>query len=120
MTNGPATAQFPAAIKNHPFNDGNKRAAFAVAAVFLDFNGVELTLSEEEATLAVIGLADGSVTQKQFASTCPACASIDFEVGTLKEEALAAVKCVACDRDYLLLDSEEHWLDVIQRGQALH
>lgn len=55
-------------IKNHPFNDGNKRAAFASAAVFLDLNGVELTVSEQEAVVMVIGLADGSITQKQFSS----------------------------------------------------
>jgi death-on-curing protein len=54
-------------IKNHPFLDGNKRAAFAAAAVFLDINGLEITLTEPEATVMVLGLADGSITQKQFA-----------------------------------------------------
>ena len=54
-------------IKNHPFLDGNKRAAFAAAAVFLDINGLEITLTEPEATVMILGLADGSITQKQFA-----------------------------------------------------
>ena len=54
-------------IKNHPFNDGNKRAAFATAVVFLDLNGLELTMSEPQATLAVLQLADGSLTQTDFA-----------------------------------------------------
>ena len=56
-------------IKNHPFNDGNKRTAFAVAVVFLDLNGLELTMSEPEATLAVLQLADGSMTQRDFAES---------------------------------------------------
>ena len=55
-------------IKNHPFNDGNKRAAFAAAAVFLDLNGIEITMSEQEATMMVLGLADSSISQKQFAA----------------------------------------------------
>src|SRR5262249_43038127 len=54
-------------IKNHPFNDGNKRTAFTVAAVFLDLNGIELTITEAEATLSVLQLADGSMTQRAFA-----------------------------------------------------
>lgn len=54
-------------IKNHPFLDGNNGAAFAAAAVFLDMNGVEITMTEQEATVMVLGLAEGSITQKQFA-----------------------------------------------------
>lgn len=54
-------------VKNHPFNDGNKRAGFIAAAVFLDINGVELTMSEPEATLAFLGLADGSISQHRLA-----------------------------------------------------
>ncbi|MGD0614598.1 MAG: type II toxin-antitoxin system death-on-curing family toxin [Verrucomicrobiota bacterium] len=53
-------------IKNHPFLDGNKRTAFAAAAVFLDMNGVEITMTEQEATVMVLSLADGSITRKQF------------------------------------------------------
>ena len=34
----------------------------------------------------------------------------------LKDEGLAAVRCVACQRNYLLLDSGDHWFDVIQSG----
>lgn len=53
--------------KNHPFIDGNKRTAFAVAAVFLDINRVEITMSEQEAVLRVLELTDSSITEKQFA-----------------------------------------------------
>jgi death-on-curing protein len=54
-------------VKNHPFNDGNKRTAFAVAAVFLDLNGLEITMSEQDATLMVLKLTDSSITQRKFA-----------------------------------------------------
>jgi len=54
-------------VKNHPFNDGNKRAAFAAAAVFLDLNGLEITMTEQEAVMMVLRLTDSSLTQKQFA-----------------------------------------------------
>ncbi len=49
-------------------------------------------------------------------ATCPACASLDFEIRALADEGLATVKCVACNRNYLLLDSEEYWFDAIQGG----
>ena len=54
-------------VKNHPFNDGNKRTAFAVAAVFLDLNHVEITMTEAEATLRMLELTDSSISEKQFA-----------------------------------------------------
>lgn len=53
--------------KSHAFLDGNKRAALAAAAVFLDMNGFEITLSEPEATRAVEELASSKITQEQFA-----------------------------------------------------
>jgi death on curing protein len=54
-------------VKNHPFNDGNKRTASAVAAMFLDINGIEITMTEQEVTVMVLSLTDRSITQKQFA-----------------------------------------------------
>src|ERR1700722_11638831 len=48
--------------------------------------------------------------------TCPACAALDFEIRALTDEGLAALKCLSCNRNYLLLDSEEYWFDVIQAG----
>lgn len=48
--------------------------------------------------------------------SCPECSGVSFEIRALKEEGLATVQCVKCSRDYLLLDSENHWFDVIQAG----
>jgi len=52
--------------KNHAFVDGNKRTAFVAAVVFLERNGLRLNASEAEATIAMLRVAEGSMTQKQF------------------------------------------------------
>ena len=54
--------------RNHPFVDGNKRAAFVLMTIFLEFNGWELTASEEEAYSAMMSLADGKMSKSQLAS----------------------------------------------------
>jgi len=45
--------------KNHPFVDGNKRAAFLALGLFLYVNGLRLNVSQAEATLAVLAVAAG-------------------------------------------------------------
>lgn len=54
--------------KNHPFLDGNKRAAFLAAAVFLRRNGVRLVAEPGHAAVFVIALADGSLSEIAFAA----------------------------------------------------
>jgi death-on-curing protein len=53
--------------KNHAFIDGNKRTAFVAAAVFLARNGLSLTAPEAEATVAMLQVAEGAMTEPQFA-----------------------------------------------------
>ena len=53
--------------KNHPFNDGNKRAAFISAYVFLGLNGIELMFTEARAVEIVLALAAGTLSQSGFA-----------------------------------------------------
>lgn len=57
-----------ALAKNHPFADGNKRTAFIVMATFLELNGGSLTASEAEMVHTMIGVADGSVSEKRLAT----------------------------------------------------
>ena len=52
---------------NHPFVDGNKRTALLVSFAFLDVNGMEMTASQEEAYLIILGLAAGEVSEEQLA-----------------------------------------------------
>lgn len=54
-------------VKNHPFIDGNKRAGFIVAAVFLQINGHPLHASEVDATLRTLALAAGEMTEAAYA-----------------------------------------------------
>lgn len=53
--------------KNHPFHDGNKRAAFVAADVFLKKNGHTFSMSEQEAVTVMVGLASSEISQEQFA-----------------------------------------------------
>ncbi len=53
--------------RNHPFADGNKRAAFIAAGVFLRINGIALKADKAEAVLVVLDLASGELTEAQFA-----------------------------------------------------
>lgn len=53
--------------KNHAFVDGNKRAAFLVAAVFLELNGHQLIASEVDAVLAFLAIASGDLDETTLA-----------------------------------------------------
>jgi len=54
-------------ILNHPFLDGNKRTGFMIAAVFLEVNGYELTATEESVVEYTLGLAAGTLKEKDYA-----------------------------------------------------
>lgn len=62
-----AAAYAAGIAKNHPFIDGNKRAAFAAAGVFLTLNGRDLVAEPAMATVAVLDLAAGQMTDEEFA-----------------------------------------------------
>ena len=53
--------------KNHAFVDGNKRAAFLATGLFLYLNGYRLTATQADATLTVLGVAAGEVSEADFA-----------------------------------------------------
>ena len=54
--------------KNHPFVDGNKRAAFLATGLFLYLNGYRLKASQAQATFTMLALATGDVTEEEFAA----------------------------------------------------
>ena len=54
--------------KNHPFIDGNKRAAFLATGLFLALNGQRLVVAQAEATVMVFDLAAGEITEEAFAN----------------------------------------------------
>ena len=50
--------------RNHPFIDGNKRAAFAGLIVFLGLNNRELDMTPAEATVVMLALAAGEIREE--------------------------------------------------------
>lgn len=52
--------------RNHPFVDGNKRAAFLSVGLFLYLNGWRLRAKQADATLTVFALAAGDLTESEF------------------------------------------------------
>jgi death-on-curing protein len=49
--------------RNHPFVDGNKRAAFASIIVFLGLNGIDFDVPPEAATAIILGMAAGEIDE---------------------------------------------------------
>jgi death-on-curing protein len=67
-------------IKNHPFNDGNKRTASMTAYMFLKLNKTAILFSDETYEQLVIDIADGKVAKESIAYF--------FEYGREPEEIL--------------------------------
>jgi death on curing protein len=53
--------------KNHPFNDGNKRAAFLAIGMFLAINGFSLKAEPAEAVNTMLALAAGHLAESELA-----------------------------------------------------
>lgn len=53
--------------KNHPFVDGNKRAAFLSIGLFMFLNGWRLTATQAEATLTMLSVAAGDIDEAALA-----------------------------------------------------
>ena len=53
--------------KNHPFVDGNKRAALLATGLFLLLNGQKLVAAQTDATHAILGVAAGEISETEFA-----------------------------------------------------
>ena len=53
--------------QNHPFVDGNKRAAFLSVGLLLALNGYRLAATQAEASIAMLALAAGELDKAEFA-----------------------------------------------------
>ena|SRR5690242_15691505 len=53
--------------KNRLFLDGNKRTAWVICALFLELNGVAVISDSAEVVSAMLGAADGKLTEEEFA-----------------------------------------------------
>jgi death-on-curing protein len=63
-----AAAYASGLAQNHPFVDGNKRAAFLAAGLFLALNRYRLSASQADAALTMLALAAGELGEKQLAA----------------------------------------------------
>ena len=54
-------------IRNHVFADGNKRVAFLATGLFLALNGQRLVTTQADATLTVLAMAAGDLSEDEFA-----------------------------------------------------
>lgn len=54
--------------RNHPFVDGNKRAAFLSIGVFLALNGLRLAADQVDAIQTMLAVADGSLDEQGLAA----------------------------------------------------
>ena len=53
--------------RNHPFVDGNKRTAHVCYRVFITLNDGELVAADKDKYVAMLGLAEGSLGEAEFA-----------------------------------------------------
>ena len=63
-----AAAYLIGIAQNHPFENGNKRAAFASCYVFLGANGFDLDMTEDEAYEMTIGVVTHTIDRDQLTS----------------------------------------------------
>lgn len=63
-----AAAYAAGIVRNHPFLDGNKRAGFMAAYVFLEANGMTFAAVEEMVVMRTLGLAAGEVDEAAYAA----------------------------------------------------
>ncbi len=54
-------------VKNHPFEDGNKRVGFLAMVVFLGLNGYEFEAPETDVVSNIVALAAGRLTEESLA-----------------------------------------------------
>jgi len=55
-------------VRNHPFVDGNKRAALIATELFLALNGFELVVGDVECVVTILALAAGDLDEAEFAA----------------------------------------------------
>jgi len=54
-------------VKNHPFVDGNKRVGAVAALVFLDLNGIDVHISDEDLFDIIMSVAKGETSKSGVA-----------------------------------------------------
>jgi death-on-curing protein len=55
-------------VLNHPFTDGNKRTGAVVAMAFLEMNGVEFEVTNDQLVEFVLAVAEGKTEKPEIAA----------------------------------------------------
>ncbi|MDP1605925.1 MAG: type II toxin-antitoxin system death-on-curing family toxin [Rhodocyclaceae bacterium] len=55
-------------VRNHPFVDGNKRAALIATELFLALNGFDLVVGDAECVIIILALAASEIDETEFAA----------------------------------------------------
>ncbi|MFT4046891.1 MAG: type II toxin-antitoxin system death-on-curing family toxin [Solimonas sp.] len=71
--------------KNHAFVDGNKRSAIVACETFIELNGASLTASDAEVYPAILGLAEGHISETEFAGWLREHLRLDSPPGEVQE-----------------------------------
>lgn len=53
-------------LRNHPFQDGNKRTAFLTGVTFLGLNGADFEANQEKVVEITLGAAAGAVGEREL------------------------------------------------------
>ncbi|MGO9125912.1 MAG: type II toxin-antitoxin system death-on-curing family toxin [Terriglobales bacterium] len=53
-------------VRDHPFNDGNKRAGFLAVGLFLSLNGYELQADQADAAETILLVAAGQLSEESL------------------------------------------------------
>lgn len=54
-------------VRNHPFNDGNKRTGFGVTLLFLKANSIPIKFDKKKYEDLVVEVAKGNITKEEIA-----------------------------------------------------
>lgn len=76
--------------RNHPFVDGNKRTAHVCYRVFLALNGLTVVAGDEDKYVTTVALAEGSLSEAEFAAWLRARIQRDAGSGVHEPEAAYA------------------------------
>ena len=63
-----AAAMFTSLARNHALMDGNKRTAWVLTVAFLNINGFDLEMTQDEKFDLVLGVAQGQLELNQIAA----------------------------------------------------
>jgi len=55
-------------VRNHPYNDGNKRIGFLALVTFLAINDHDLDTTDEDVVTTILAVADGRLTETRLAA----------------------------------------------------